>query len=173
MVADTARQFFMQQQHHQQCGDNDGVIKQLTQFCHVHAIKRSIAACLTSSPETVLLPPNNDRGDDHHRIPSIDRACLRAASIELRCDNNGTGMERMLTEMLQSELGETRNYIDESSCMVERLDDTSASRLLECCESWARFVTVPLRVIDVTVGRLAVRYFVMDHQFHGNSTHAK
>ena len=173
MVGDTAGRYFMQQHQHQHHDDNNVEYRQqLTQACHVHAIKRSIAACLTSLPETVLLPPNNDRGEDHHRIPSIDRACLRAASIELRCDNNnnnGMGMERMLTEMLQSELGEINN--DESSCMVERLDDASASRLLKCCESWARFVTVPLRVIDVTVGRLAIRYFpVTDQQHHTQPT---
>jgi hypothetical protein len=153
VVAECATQFFSRQQHRYH--------NTLVEACHKHAIRRSIAACLTALPETVLLPPTSE--DNSHRIPSIDRACLRAASMELRCESSshsedakGTGMERMLWEMIRSELGDVRVDAEKLS---ERLDDASASRLLECCEAWARFVSVPIPVLVVTVGRLAVRYF--------------
>ena len=150
-VADAATIYLQQQQH-------DVSRQQLVESCHLHAMKRSVAACLTALPETVLLPPGNDRGDDSHRIPSIDRACLRAASLELRSNaKNGTadtGMEKMLMELIRSEIGES-----DAGNLMEKLDDASALRLLECCEAWARFVSVPLHVIAVTVGKLAVRYF--------------
>ena len=154
LVADAATGYFVQQAN---LGD-DRSKRDLAEACHQHAIKRSIAACLTCLPETVLLPPSSDRGDDSHRIPSIDRACLRAASIELRSESNaqgatGTGMERMLIEIIKSELGDT-NIGD-----LAELDNVSAARILECCDSWARFVMVPLHVIDVTVQKLAIRYF--------------
>lgn len=160
VVADAASSYFQQQQQHV-----DISRRQLVESCHLHAIKRSVAACLTALPETVLLPPGSDRGDDSHRIPSIDRACLRAASMELRNTAEGgaasTGMERILIEMIRSELGES-----DAPNLMERLDDASALRLLVCCEAWARFVSVPLHVIDVTVSQLAVRYFYINHNQH-------
>lgn len=156
-VADAATAYFSHRHH-------DLSMQQLVEACHFHAVKRSISACLTSLPETVLLPPSSDRGDDSHRIPSIDRACLRAASMELRSDDStnidgtgDTGMERMMRELIRSEIGDV-----DASNPVERLDDASALRILECCEAWARFVSVPLHVIDITVGRLAVGYFHAD-----------
>ena len=161
IVADAATEYFLNQQ--QQYGHDDSR-RNLIDICHQHAIKRSVAACLTSLPETVLLPPGSDKGDDSHRIPSIDRACLRAASMELRYEKaehgtGGTGMERMLMEMIRSELGES-----DIESTIERLDNISALRLFECCESWARFVSVPLGVVAATVGRLAIRFFVNQHE---------
>ncbi|KAL3798961.1 hypothetical protein HJC23_005100 [Cyclotella cryptica] len=164
VVADAAANYFSQKQQQQQHYSQDITMQNLAQSCHIHAIKRSIAACLTSLPETVLLPPGSDRGEDNHRIPSIDRACLRAASLELRSGNGegaaegGMGMERMWMEIVKSELGENANQTEDVAQAMARLDDASACRILECCESWARFVWVPLHVIDVTIGKLALRY---------------
>ena len=111
----------------------------LLQNAHNYAVHRSISACLTSLPETVLLPPGQDYA---HRIPSVDRGCLRAASIELRC--NETGMGKAMTILMQ--------------LSGNVYDDISASRLLECCEAWARYVAVPIPVIDESVGKVAVQY---------------
>jgi len=111
----------------------------LLQDAHHYAIHRSIAACLTSLPETVLLPPGQDYV---HRIPSVDRGSLRAASMELRC--NETGMEKAMTVLIQS----TGNVYD----------DSSAARLLGMCEAWARYVAVPIHVIDESVGKVAVQF---------------
>ncbi|KAL7493940.1 hypothetical protein ACHAWT_005337 [Skeletonema menzelii] len=116
-----------------------GEIPSLLQDAHHYAIHRSIAACLTSLPETVLLPPGQDY---MHRIPSVDRGCLRAASMELRC--NETGMQKAVTVLMQS----TGNVYD----------DSSASRLLGMCEAWARYVAVPIHVIDESVGKVAVQF---------------
>jgi hypothetical protein len=153
VVAECATHFFSRQQH--------SYHNTVVEACHKHAIRRSIAACLTALPETVLLPPTSE--DNSHRIPSIDRACLRAASMELRCESSshsedakGTGMERMLWEMIRSEVDDVP--VDAEN-LSGKLDDASASRLLECCEAWARFVSVPIPVLVVTVGQLAVRYF--------------
>jgi hypothetical protein len=65
-------------------------------------------------------------------------------------------MERMLLEMIRSELGDVP--VDAEN-LDGRLNDVSASRLLECCEALARYVSVPIPVLVVTVGQLAVRYF--------------
>ncbi len=116
-----------------------GEIPSHLQEAHHYAIHRSIAACLTSLPETVLLPPGQDYV---HRIPSVDRGCLRAASMELRC--NETGMEKAMAILVQS----TGNVHDESS----------ASRLLGMCEAWARYVAVPIHVIDESVGKVAIDF---------------
>jgi hypothetical protein len=67
-------------------------------------------------------------------------------------------MERMWMEIIKSELGENVNQYEDVAHAMARLDDASASRILECCESWARFVWVPPHVIDVTVGKLGLRY---------------
>ncbi|KAL7545932.1 hypothetical protein ACHAWF_009281 [Thalassiosira exigua] len=121
---------------------------------HLHAVRRSISACMRALPDTVLLPPGHD--NTGHRIPSVDRACLRAASAELRyvndVDNNvGTGIDRAWSVLVESE----RGGIGEG-----QLDghDTSASRLLDCCEAWARFVAVPVSIVEASVGSLAVGY---------------
>jgi hypothetical protein len=112
----------------------------LLQDAHHYAVNRSIAACLTSLPETVLLPPGQDY---MHRIPSVDRGCLRAASMELRC--NETGMEKAMSVLLQL----WGNVVH---------DDSSASRLIQCCEAWARYVAVPIHVIDESVGKIAMQF---------------
>jgi len=111
----------------------------LLQDAHHYAVNRSIAACLTSLPETVLLPPGQDYV---HRIPSVDRGCLRAASMELRC--NETGMEKAMTVLMQ--------------LSGNVYDDSSASRLIQCCEAWARYVAVPIHVVDESVGKFAMQF---------------
>lgn len=128
---------------------------------HQYAIQRSIAACMKALPETVLLPPGQE--DTGHRIPSVDRGCLRAASIELRSvgassfddnDDNitiGTGMDKAWRELIDSHRGRQ----GESQIMR---GDASAAQLLECCEAWARYVAVPIHVVNMTVGSLAVGY---------------
>ncbi|KAL3768619.1 hypothetical protein ACHAWO_009638 [Cyclotella atomus] len=50
--------------------------------------------CVSLLYETVLLPPSSDRGDDSHRIPSIDAW------------HGGTGMERMMRELIRCEIGD-------------------------------------------------------------------
>ncbi|KAL9179854.1 hypothetical protein ACHAXT_007824 [Thalassiosira profunda] len=110
------------------------------QTAHTHAMQQSVAACMKSLPETVLLPAGHDTG---HRIPSIDRACLRAASMELR--SVGGGMDKAW------------KVIAETSSNGQS-QDSSATQLLECCEAWARYVAVPLDLVNTTVGSLAVEY---------------
>lgn len=131
IVKDSAAEYLSKQQ--------SGQDMSLLNGAHNHAVQRSIAACLASLPETVLLPPGQDY---HHRVPSVDRSCLRAASLELRC--NDTGMEKAITLLMQSS-GNT-------------YDDSFASRLLGCCESWARYVAIPIHVIDESVGKVAIQY---------------
>ena len=109
------------------------------QEAHHYAVRRSIAACLTSLPETVLLPPGQDYV---HRIPSVDRGALRAASMELRC--NETGMEKAMSVLMQS--------------MGNTYDDSAASQLLGMCEAWARYVAVPIHVVEESVGKIAIQY---------------
>lgn len=128
---------------------------------HQYAIQRSIAACIKALPETVLLPPGQE--DTGHRIPSVDRACLRAASIELRSvgtscfDDNvdnitiGTGMDKAWKELIDSH----RGRLSEGQIIQA---DTSVTQLLECCEAWARYVAVPIHVVNITVCSLTVGY---------------
>ncbi len=126
---------------------------------HQYAIQRSIAACLKALPETVLLPPGLDNNE--HRIPSIDRACLRAASIELRSvrtisavdnvDENiiiGTGMDKVWKVLVDSHRGR----------LGDGHENALATHLLECCEAWARYVAVPIHVTNASVGSLVVAY---------------
>ena len=170
-------------------------VQTLIRNAHQHALQRSIAACLSSLPETVLLPPgqSSEEGQQQHRIPSVDRACLRAASMELRsvasvgsagiaggssmgCDSTisgcegrmkvGTGMDRAWKVLMDSERNgmshihhdTTATAITNDGLIQMHHEDASASRLLEFCEAWARFVSVPIHVIDETVGKLAVQY---------------
>jgi len=156
-VKESAEHLFTEamQQHPQQ---QQQQLQTAIQQAHQYAVRRSIAACLKALPETVLLPPGHE---DAHRIPSVDRACLRAASMELRAigtgtinhDNNdtiiGTGMDKAWKVLTELEPGDT---------------DASAARLLECCESWARHVAIPIPVVEVTVGSFAVRHLHSEHQ---------
>jgi hypothetical protein len=134
IVKDSAAEYLVKQPSGQDISLQNGA--------HNYAVQRSIAACVTSLPETVLLPPGQDY---HHRVPSVDRSCLRAASLELRC--NDTGMEKAIRLLMQSS---GNNY-----------DDSTASRLLGCCESWARYVAIPIHVIDESVGKVAIQYLHM------------
>ena len=135
---------------------------------HRHAVQRSIAVCLRALPETVLLSPGQGDGRDTtaggHRIPSVDRASLQAASMELRTvgdDAVGTGMDRAWQVLLASERAD---HFHDSSTSLEGEAATSAARLLECCEAWARHVAVPIPVIEATVGPLVVRYLETPNQ---------
>ena len=138
-----------QQQQQQQHQQQHGRIQTIIQQAHQHALKRAIGACLTALPETVLLPPGQE--DGQHRIPSVDRASLRAASLELR--SVGTGIDRAWEVLMDSETKDNGNIAVEGASSL-----SSVSRLLECCESWARFVAVPIHVVDATVGKMAVNY---------------
>lgn len=124
---------------------------------HQHAIKRSVTACIKALPETVLLPLGENNG---HRTPSIDRASLRAASSELR-SSAGAGMDRAWQLILELEQRDGINQEEQ---------DASVAQLLECCEAWARYVVIPLPVIDVTVGSLAVGIL---KQSNGSSVHSR
>ena len=155
LVEESAEVYFSWKTQNQHV-DNDLSLCSFIHEAHQYAIQRSIAACIKALPETVLLPPGLD--NTGHRIPSIDRACLRAASIELRSvrtistvnnvDENiiiGTGMDKAWQVLVDSHRGLGH-------------EDTSATQLLECCEAWARYVAVPIPVINVTVGSLAGVY---------------
>lgn len=155
LVEESAEVYFSWKLQSQQ-GDNDpSSFHTAIHEAHRYAIQRSIAACMRALPETVLLPPGQD--NTGHRIPSVDRACLRAASIELRSigtssfvdnvDNNitiGSGMDKAWKVLVDSQNG--------------RRGDSSATKLLECCEAWSRYVAVPIHVVNMTVGSLAVEY---------------
>ncbi|KAL7540269.1 hypothetical protein ACHAXR_009992 [Thalassiosira sp. AJA248-18] len=156
-IKESAEVYFSQKMQQQQQQQNYQTIQSAIHRAHQYAIQRSIAACIKALPETVLLPLGQE--DTGHRIPSVDRACLRAASMELRAvgrsnqDNNelGTGMDKAWKVLVESERG------DGNQAQFNH-QDGSASRLLECCEAWARYVAVPIHVIEVTVGSLAVGY---------------
>jgi len=126
---------------------NNRHMQSIIESAHLNALQKSFAACLKALPETVLLPPGLEEG---HRIPSVDRACLRAASIELRnvgdLSNVGTGIDRVC-EVLSGLSSNADNSI--------QVDDLIS---IECFESWARFVTVPIHVVEMTVGRMAMNY---------------
>lgn len=123
---------------------------------HRYASKRSIAAVLTHLPETLLLPVGQD--NIGYRVPSVDRACLRAASMELRTVGSsinkhvGTGMDKAWQILVESE----RHH--------GSFSDDSAVRLLECCGSWSRFVAVPLDIIGTSVGTIVMRYLLSAQQ---------
>jgi len=160
-VKESAETLFSQTLQHQQQQPNHLAIQTAIHQAHQYAIQRSIAACVKAIPETVLLPLGQE--DSGHRVPSVDRACLRAASMELRCvgtshDNDvGTGMDKAWKVLVESEHGDW-NHAD------PKQQEASASRLLVCCEAWARYVAVPIHVIEVTVGSLAVRYLHSEQQ---------
>ena len=108
---------------------------------HRHVMSRSILACLTALPETVLLHPGSSRGGEGgknsvggRQIPSVDRAAFRAASTELRSVD--FGMDRAWVALQRENEAE---------------DDDDVSRVLGCCEAWARYVAVPIRIVDITV----------------------
>ncbi|KAL7473676.1 hypothetical protein ACHAXS_014175, partial [Conticribra weissflogii] len=134
---------------------NNQQMQNIIKNAHKNALQKSVAACLKALPETVLLPPGLEEG---HRIPSVDRACLRAASLELRnvgdASNVGTGIDRACKVLLGSE---TNSNTDNSM----QYDDATS---IECFESWARFVTIPTHVVEMTVGGMAVNYMHISRQ---------
>jgi len=141
LVKESAEIYFQQNIEQQNL---DNTAQSAIQQAHQHATKRSICSVIKSLPETVLLPPGEDSG---HRVPSIDRASLRAASMELRSVENG--MEKAWKVLVE---------LDHGSSMNEIQQDMSAIQLLQCCEAWARYTAVPIPIIESTVGSLAVRY---------------
>jgi len=150
LVKDSAETFFAQKIEQQNL---DNTAQSAIQQAHQHATKRSICGVVKSLPETVLLPPGEDSG---HRVPSIDRASLRAASMELRSAENG--MEKAWKVLVE---------LDHESSMNELQQDLSVMQLLQCCEAWARYTAVPIPIIESTVGSLAVRYIKScDHTQH-------
>ena len=122
---------------------------------HCHAISNSISACLTALPESVLLAPTGSLST--RSTPSVDRAALRAASNELRSDD--TGLNRVW-EVIQ-------HHIINNEEDAER--DDLALRLLSCCEAWARFVAVPICIVDVSIRSIAIPYLHHD-VLDGNDT---
>lgn len=160
LVEESAKNYFSWKLHDHQL-NNDPSVHSAVYEAHQYAIQRSIAACIKALPETVLLPPGDNTG---HRIPSVDRACLRAASIELRSvlsisfdvivDNDttvDTGIDRAWKELVQSH----RCRLDDGQIS---LGDASDTQLLQCCEAWARYVAVPIHIVNMTVESLAVNY---------------
>ena len=123
---------------------------------HCHAISNSISACLTALPESVLLAPTGSLST--RSTPSVDRAALRAASHELRTDD--TGLNRVW-EVIQ-------HHIINNKEETER--DDLALRLLSCCEAWARFVAVPISIVDVSIGSIAIPYLLHHDVLDGNET---
>lgn len=109
---------------------------------HCHAISKSISACLTALPESVLLAPT---GSSTRSTPSVDRAALRAASYELH--SNDTGLNRVW-EVIQHQI------INKEETEIDDL----AIRLLTCFEAWARFVAVPISIVDVSIRSIAIPY---------------
>lgn len=150
LVKESAETYFAQKIEQQNL---DNKAQSAIQEAHKHATKRSICGVIKTLPETVLLPPGEDSG---HRVPSIDRASLRAASLELRSVDNGMVKAwKVLVEL------------DHGSSMNEIQQDMSATNLLQCCESWARYSAVPIPIIESTVGSLAARYMKScDHSQH-------
>ena len=108
---------------------------------HHHAITLCYSAVLRSLPETVLLLPGQD---EPHRAPSIDRSCMRSASLELRSDE--FGMERVVELLMNYEKNMENQH-------------ESAIRILTCCESWAKYVSVPTGIVNLTVGTIGSNYF--------------
>ena len=156
LVKESAEVYFeqkIQQRRQQQQNVDHAVLQSAIQHAHQHSIKRCIAAVIKALPETVLLPPGQEDGG--HRVPSVDRASLRAASMELR--TNGSGMDRAWSVLVESEQQQGSSSSTGEENQIQQ-QDTCASQLLECCEAWARYVVVPIPVIDVTVGSLVVRY---------------
>ena len=150
LVRESAEIYFAQKIEQQNL---DNTAQSAIQQAHQHATKRSICGVIKSLPETVLLPPGEDSG---HRVPSIDRASLRAASMELRSTENG--MVKAWKVLVD---------LDHGSSMNEIQSDMSAIQLLQCCEAWARYTAVPIPIIESTVGSLAVRYMKScDHTRH-------
>ena len=123
---------------------------------HCHAISNSISACLTALPESVLLAPTGTLST--RSTPSVDRAALRAASHELRTDD--AGLNRVW-EVIQ-------HHIINNKEETER--DDLALRLLSCCEAWARFVAVPISIVDVSIGSIAIPYLLHHDVLDGNDT---
>ncbi|EJK58179.1 hypothetical protein THAOC_21717 [Thalassiosira oceanica] len=108
---------------------------------HHHAVTLCYSTVLRSLPETVLLLPGQD---EPHRAPSVDRSCMRSASLELRSDE--FGMKRVV-ELLMKYESNTENQHE------------SAIRMLHCCESWAKYVSVPTDIVNLTIGNIGSNYF--------------
>ncbi|KAL3761981.1 hypothetical protein ACHAW5_006487 [Stephanodiscus triporus] len=157
--------------------DRDGRIRR----AHGRAAARSIASCMTALPEAVLLTPmassssssssRDDGGGGGRRAPSAGPACLRAASRELRRvgtgrggidDGVGTGMDRAWNALLSSYADYRRDGDDD--------DDSVNARLLGFCDSWARHVAVPMKLVDVTVGSLASAYLRVEDESSSSGT---
>jgi hypothetical protein len=115
---------------------------------HRHVMSRLILACLTALPETVLLHPGSSCGGEGGKnsvggwqIPSVDRAAVRVASSELRSVDYG--MDRAWVALQRKNEAE---------------DDDDVSRVLGCCEAWARYVAVPIRIVGITVRSISSAY---------------
>ena len=165
------------------CGGYGGGPERRIRRAHRRAAARSIASCLMALPETVLLPPGSSREDDDNggggggggrRVPSVDRACLRAASVELRSaglggggGDVGTGMDRAWNALMAPTLlVDGDDYGDDNG--DDDFRDSANARLLECCDAWARHVAVPMPLVGVTVGSLAAAYLRVDDDVDGD-----
>ena len=113
---------------------------------HHHAVTLCYSTVLRSLPETVLLLPGQD---EPHRAPSVDRSCMRSASMELRSDEFGMKKVVELIVMYES---------------ISENEHESAIRILQCCESWAKCVSVPIDMVHLTVGNIGSNYFQITNQ---------
>ena len=98
---------------------------------------------LCLGPDTVCIGISNSVGG--RRIPSVDRAALRAASTELRSVD--FGMDRAWVALQRENEAEY---------------DDGFSRVLGCCEAWVRHVAVPNKFVDTTVRSISSAYLHVD-----------
>jgi len=104
-----------------------------------HASHRAICAAIASLPDSILGVPGGARS----RI-SVDPRSIRAASAELRSGEEGFGLMARALESRAPPVAEGNEAVVHAP-------------IIEACQSWASYLTLPVEFIEHTIP-LAARY---------------